>query len=264
MKRTSTVVAVVSGKGGVGKSIIAANLADSLAIEGHRVALLDADLAQGAAAILLNERPACSLGDVARGNGRFQDAFHEVITGLTLVECAADMPDVPRRSARIYDVMDLALETLADSHQIVIIDCGAGVGDSVQWALDRCDAGLLVLVDEPTAVADAYRLVKHVWSTAPDLPLLSVVNHVDSAQEADSVSDRFIRITLRFTGLRPCPIGWVPFSRQVRTSVRDQVPCARIEGALKNRFQEIGLGLLGRRDPETALDCVVSVDAAAS
>jgi flagellar biosynthesis protein FlhG len=258
MKRTSTVVAVVSGKGGVGKSIVAANLADSLAIEGHRVALVDADLAQGAAAILLNERPLRSLGEVARGEGRFEDAFHEVITGLTLVECAREMPDVPRRSARIFEVMDLALETLADSHQVVIVDCGAGIGDSVQWALDRCDAGLLVLVDEPTAVADAYRLVKHVWTVAPELSLLSVVNHVDSADEATSVSDRFGSITSRFTGLRPCPIGWVPFSRQVRTSVRDQVPCVRTAGTLRNRFQEIGHGVLGARNPETALECLVS------
>jgi flagellar biosynthesis protein FlhG len=251
MNRTSTVVAVASGKGGVGKSVIAANLADVLAIEGRRVALLDADLAQGACSILLNEQPSLSLADVSRGNGAFEDAFHDTITGVTLIEAAREIVDIPARHERIYEVLDLTVETLADTHDIVLIDCAAGSGDQVRWAFDRADTGLIVLVEEPTAIADAYRLVKYLWSTAPELPLLSVVNFADGEADAESVSDRFGAITERFTGLRPCPIGWVPFSRQVRTSVHNQSPVVRREGVLRDRFSAIASAIAGRPSSKT-------------
>lgn len=252
MNRSSTILAVVSGKGGVGKSIVSVNLAEHLALGGHRVALLDADLTQGACAILLNEQPALSLADVSRGNGTFGEAFHRTASGISLVEGAREMREMPRRHERIFEVLDLAVESMAEAHDIVILDAPAGSGDAVQWALDRSDAGLVVLVEEPTAIADAYRLVKHVWTTAPEARLQTVVNFADSRSDALSVHDRFGTITERFTGQRPPLAGWVPFSGRVRTSVRQQTPVVRTESSIAASFDVIARSVIDAHAAQTA------------
>jgi flagellar biosynthesis protein FlhG len=240
------VIAVVSGKGGVGKSVVAVNLAERIAASGERVALIDTDLAQGACSILLNETPAASLTDVSSGKVSFEDVFHETSAGITLVESARDIADIPQRNERLFEVLDLTLEHLRSDHPVIIIDCPAGAGDAVLWALDRADTALLVIVEEPTAIADAYRIVKHLRSVGSDMPLHLVVNHADSGRDAAGVAERFGAITTRFTGSCPSLCGWVPFSEQVRTSVKQQVPAVRVASSIAESFGQIAatLGLL--------------------
>lgn len=243
MRRTSTILAVASGKGGVGKSVISVNLAETLARDGYRVALLDADMAQGACTVLMNEQPGPSLADAAGRIVSIDDAFRATQSGVTLVEVAQEHEEIPSQPARLFPVLDDALDRLARRHDHVIIDCPAGTGDLVRWALDRADMGMLVLVEEPTAVADAYRLAKLAWMHDINLPLGAVVNFADSETEAQSVADRFGAITERFTGNAPTFLGWVPFSMQVRTSVHDQSPAARHTGPIRTAFEHIGATL---------------------
>ena len=234
------VLAVVSGKGGVGKSTLAVNLAEAFADGGHSVALLDADFDQSSCGVLLNEEPAATLAAVDRGAVPLERAFHTTASGVTLL-CGG----TTRRADAPLGTLDRALDLAAQTHSVVLIDAPAGAGPTVQWALDRADAGVLVLVGEPAAVKGAYALVKTVWQAAPGYPFLALVNAADTDADATHTTERFADLTRQFLDAEPSPLGWVPYDAQVRASARDQVPAVRRSGALRSSMA----GVAGRLAP---------------
>ena len=240
---SALVLAVVSGKGGAGKSTVAVNLAEAFADAGHSVALVDADLGQGSCTTLFNETPSASVAAYACGAVPLDAVLHPTRQGVTLVAAGGAAPtslDDP-----LYAALDEVLDVLAASHSVVLVDAPAGVGQTVCWALDRADAGLLVLVGEPTAVTGAYALVKTVCQTAPEYPFLAVVNAADTDTDAAQTVERFAELTTRFLGAAPVSLGWVPYSAHVRVGVRNQTPALRLSAALRTAFE----GLVGSLAP---------------
>ncbi len=249
MKHTSTIVTVASGKGGVGKSVFAVNLSETLARDGHRVALVDADFGQGACALLLNETPQASVLDVALHTARAEQVFHETSAGVTLVQGVADPRQLDGHESVLYAALDEVLRRLRATHEFIFIDAPAGVGDSVRWAFDRADLGLITLVGEPTAIADAYRLAKLVWHAEPAYPMAVAVNFTDTEDEARSVAFRFGKITERFVQRVPAYLGWVPFSAHVRRSVAEQRPAVRTAGPVRTAFEQLAAVLVRGQTP---------------
>lgn len=240
MEVTSNVITFASGKGGVGKSVVTVNLAETLAREGQRVALVDADVGQSACPVLLNEAPGTTVLDTVRGAPPLHKALHETEAGLTLVQAAKQPPErVHATNDALYAALDEGIEHLRAQHDYVLIDGPAGTDGPVRWALDRADLGVLVLVGEPTAVADAYRLAKLLWTADPDYPLGVVVNFADDQADAHSIAERFEAITTRFMDKAPSMLGWVPFARSVRQSVSAQTPAVRSNGPVREAFSEL-------------------------
>lgn len=236
MEVTANILTFASGKGGVGKSVVTANLAEALVRAGRSVALVDADFGQSASPVLLNETPAVTVLDAVRGEAPPTDALHETETGLTLVQ-SADRPSATGAwEADLYAVLDDLIERLRLTHDHVLIDAPAGTDGPVRWALDRADLGTLVLVGEPTAVADAYRLAKLLWAADPDYPLATIVNFADSEADAESIAERFGAVTSRFTGQIPSFLGWVPYAHSIRQSVSAQIPVVRTAGPAQDAF----------------------------
>ena len=232
-------LAVVSGKGGVGKSVLSANLAESFAAAGRRVALVDADFGQSAAPVLLNESPRATALDVAVGRADPADALHVTERGITLFQGARTPGETDGHELALYDALDIGLDALCSDHDVILIDAPAGTGPAVRWSLDRAGAGLLVLVGEPTAVADAYGLAKLVWTSDPQFPLGTAVNFADTEAEAESVAARFAAVTGPFLGATPSYLGWVPYSVSVRRSVKSQCPAVREPGATRHAFDAL-------------------------
>ncbi|MEX0601365.1 MAG: P-loop NTPase [Rhodothermales bacterium] len=239
MKRDSTVLAVVSGKGGVGKSVITVNLAESLAADGHRVAIVDADFGQNACSVLLNETPEATVMDVLRYTAEPKDMRHATAMGITLIDVTTEPDGAFSREQELYSRLDDLVTDLRGDHDYVLIDAPAGLEGPVRWAVDRADLTTLVIVGEPTAIADAYRLARLIWTSDPSYPVATIVNFADSAEDASSVADRFSEITERFTGQLPNYLGWVPFSRSIRSSVMKQTPAARHEGPVRRAFEDL-------------------------
>lgn len=256
MKRDTTIIAVVSGKGGVGKSVVSINLAEALSADGRRVAIVDADFGQSACSLLLNETPKATVMDLLRYTARTKQVKHETTNGITLIQASDHPGESDGREKDLYPSLDELLADLRSDHEYVIIDAPAGVAGAVRWALDRADLGLLVVVGEPTAVANAYRLVRMIWKSDPTYPFGMVVNFADSAAEAQGVADRFSQITEHFTGRLPNYLGWVPFSESVRRSVQQQVPAIRQPGAAAEAFRAIAQTIVSGR-----LTLVESADA---
>jgi flagellar biosynthesis protein FlhG len=248
MEVNATTIAFASGKGGVGKSVVTVNLAETLAREGHSVALVDADVGQSDSPILLNEAPSTTVLDTVHAAPPRQAALHETDAGLTLVQAAA-RPHKRDQVAddALYAALDELLDRLRNRHEYVLIDGPAGTDGPVRWSLDRADLGALVLVGEPTAVADAYRLVKLLWTADPDYPLGTVVNFADDEADAGSVAERFEAITTRFLDQSPSMLGWVPFARSVRQSVSEQTPVVRTEGPARSAFAALARTVVHRQ-----------------
>jgi flagellar biosynthesis protein FlhG len=153
-----------------------------------------------------------------------------------------------QQAAVLHLSLDEMLRTARHHHDFVLIDTPAGTSGTVRWALDRADLSALVLVGEPTAIADAYRLAKLVWRTDPTYPLGSIVNFAETANEAESITARFATITERFISQAPTHLGWIPFAKAVRTSVQNQTPAVRSVPLVQQAFDALaGVITEGRR-----------------
>ncbi len=183
------VVSVTSGKGGVGKSHLAANLATLWAKAGKRVLIIDADGGLSNVDVLLGAKPVMHLGDLLDG-ASLDDVLLEVRPGLSL------LPGAPgeRRLAQLDDgarsVLTAAWEALLPRYDAVVVDVGSGVGDDVLFFTSAGQMALLVVTDEPTSIADAAVLLRALRSRTAVREVEVVVNGVRTSRSSQAVFAR--------------------------------------------------------------------------
>lgn len=222
------VISVVSGKGGVGKSVLSFNLAHALAANGDRILLVDADLAGGNIHVLANlvthqgiveyQRKAVSLTNLV--------VHHSDNLDILASPPSGGVPEQLQPSAPALLVRRLKSDAVG--YDGIVIDHPSGrSADAVSWAVDS-DVNLLVVVPELTSVSDAYGLYKHLLQQQPGVDCRIVVNRVGSAEEADDLMRKLSEITGRFLGQVPRCAGYVCEDPLVRRSVAAQSPLARL------------------------------------
>lgn len=218
------VVAVASGKGGVGKTSLVANLATVLASRGHRVTILDADFGLANLDIVLNLSPKKNLGHLLRGEAAPAEVVLEpvpglrVIPGATGIEGLADLGEEERRR------LLLALAPLTAQAELVLIDTAAGIGRNV---IALCEAATEVVVltnPEPTSLTDAYGLIKVLLGRSPDASIGVVVNSVAGAEEGRAVHRKLDQVVNRFLGRRVGYLGHVERDDCVGRATQRQMP----------------------------------------
>lgn len=224
-KRTrANVVAVTSGKGGVGKSNIAVNLAVHLAGAGRKVVLLDADLGLANADVLCNLDLPLNLSHVIARKRELREVMVQAPGGFKLIGGAsglarmADLNDYDRQ--RLIDALG-ELEEQADN---ILIDTGAGISPNV-LSFTRCaDHVLIVTTPEPTAITDAYAVVKVLSRDGHPRRLSLLVNQARHAAEAKAVHERIARVARQFLGVNVLEAGHVPTDPSVPQAVRQRRP----------------------------------------
>ncbi len=225
-QRVAAAIAVTSGKGGVGKTNLAVNLAVCVARLGRRVCLLDADLGLANADVLCNLTPRLTLEHVVGGRCRLADAMLSAPGGFRLIPGAcgvARLADLD--GAGRGDLLEQfqALDLVADN---LVIDTAAGLGANVLAFAAAAGRVLVVTTPEPTAMTDAYAMIKALAGYAHGLRIDLVVNMADSPAEARSVHERMSRVARTFLGRAVELAGWVPADPVVREAVRHRVPFA--------------------------------------
>ena len=218
------VVAITSGKGGVGKSSIAVNLAVRLSQMGRRVVLLDADLGTANADVLCNISPVHGLAHVVAGRRTLEQILVEAPGGFGLLPGASGLSQMAalgqwQREQLIEQMRQL--ETHAD---VLLIDTGAGVSPNVLGFVAAADQQLVVTTPEPTALTDAYALIKTVSRRAPRADFRVLVNMVRSPEQGKAVFDRLEAVCRRFLDCTPRYAGYVLADAAVSTAVQRRVP----------------------------------------
>ena len=219
-------MAVTSGKGGVGKTVLSANLAGALARRGERVLLLDADLGLANLDVVLGLMPRVTLHDVFTGASELDQAivtapgnFSVLLAGSGLVEYSRLMPNV---RLRLIEVID----TLAPRYDRILIDTGAGISDVVLHAVSLAGEVLVVATPEPTAMTDAYAIIKVLALHQERVRMRLVVNQTGRPGEGRAVCDQMQAVVDRFvktaTGAKVMLdfLGQVPADPAMRESVR--------------------------------------------
>ncbi len=227
--RRARVMAVTSGKGGVGKTFLSANLAAALARRGERVLVLDADLGLANLDVALNLAPKVTLHDVFTHQAALDDAivpapggFSVLLAGSGLVEYSRLTPDVRERFQAVID-------SIAPRYDWVLLDTGAGISDVVLYAVSLADEVLLVTTPDPASLTDAYATVKVLATHQKRRDIKLLVNQVQRTGEGaiirgqlQLVVDRYVKPTLdpAEPPLVLDLVGDVPTDSSVRDAVR--------------------------------------------
>ncbi|HEX8322532.1 MAG TPA: MinD/ParA family protein [Tepidisphaeraceae bacterium] len=246
-QRRATVIAVTSGKGGVGKSNISVNLAIKLAEAGKRVALLDADLGLANTDVLCNVDLAWNLSHVISRRRELADVMQEVPGGFWLVGGASGLAKMAELTDADRQRMVDAMGELEDQFDIILIDTGAGIHANVLAFTRAADHVLIVTTPEPTAITDAYAVAKVIVRDGQDRTMSLLVNQAHSADEGRAVYERISKVARQFLGVGLFDAGYVFSDPAVPMAVRKRSPfvicaprsaAAMCVGRLADRLQQ--------------------------
>jgi flagellar biosynthesis protein FlhG len=218
------VIAITSGKGGVGKTSIALNMAIAYAQTGKKVILIDCDMGMANVNVMMSIVPQYNLMHVINGQKKMSEIIQSTEYGIQFVAGANGFSKIANLSSEELDNFAMQFNTLGNA-DIIIIDTGAGVADNVLKFIAAADEVYVVTTPEPTAITDAYGIIKIITTElSKDIKLNLLVNRAKSAEEAKKVSERIINIVGQFLNFKVHNIGFVYEDNVVQNSIARQKP----------------------------------------
>jgi len=217
-------LAIASGKGGVGKSNLAANLAVALGEMGARVLLVDADLAQANLDLLLGLNPRFDLQHVLLGDKSLEEIVVHGPLGVSLIPASSGVPEIADLDDYRLECLLRGLGNLEADVDLILIDVASGTSRQVLSFCLAASEVVVVTTPEMPAFSDAYGMIKLLQQRGLTRPLHLVVNAAGSAEEAEEVAHRLRLVARRFLKLEPGTLGYVPFDPAIPRAVRRQEP----------------------------------------
>ncbi|MDE2397820.1 MAG: MinD/ParA family protein [Burkholderiales bacterium] len=217
--------AVTSGKGGVGKTFVAANLAAALARQGQRVLVLDADLGLANLDVALNLYPKITLHDVFTGKSTLADAILPAPGGFSVLLAGSGMVEYSRMTPEVREQLQRVIDEVAPRYDHVLLDTGAGISDVVLYTVSLAREIIVVVTPEPTSLTDAYATIKVLAQTQGRRALGVLVNQARRPgdgrivrHQLQSVIDRYVNPGLD-SPVRLDLLGELPTDPAVREAV---------------------------------------------
>ncbi len=238
------VIAVTSGKGGVGKTNVSVNLAVSLADAGKQVMLLDADLSLANIDVLLGLHPEKNLSHVIDGERTLEEVIVTGPSGIMVVPASSGVKRLAELSTIENAGLIRAFSELTHDVDTLIIDTAAGINESVTSFSRAAQEVVVVVCDEPASITDAYALIK-VLNVEYGIQRFRVLaNQAHSAQEGRELFNKISRVTERYLDVTLEFMGAIPYDDYLRKAVRKQravvqaYPRSRSSMAFKNLAQK--------------------------
>jgi len=224
-KNSLRVIAVSSGKGGVGKTNVVAGLALSLARTGKKVLIIDADLGLANIDILFNVRPELNISDVMNGEATIREIVVNLQENISLIPAGSGISDLTRLS----DAQKLSLinefDAIEGDFDYVLVDTGAGISDNVLYFNLAADDCIVVTTTEPTAITDAYALMKVMSLEHGYRHFKLIVNMVKSEKDAKKVYFSLSQAASKFLASAVIEyIGCLPVEPKISESVIKRMP----------------------------------------
>jgi flagellar biosynthesis protein FlhG len=219
------IMAVTSGKGGVGKTFVSANLAAALARAGRRVLVLDADLGLANLDVVLNLFPKITLHDVFTGKSTLNDAILPAPGGFHVLLAGSGMVEYSRMTPEVRDQLQKVIAEVAPRFDHILLDTGAGISDVVLYTVSLAGQVLVVVTPEPTSLTDAYATIKVLATTQGRRRMSLLVNQTRKIGEGRAVRQQLQQVVDRYVNpgldspVRLELLTEVPADNAVRESV---------------------------------------------
>ena len=227
-RHISRVITVTSGKGGVGKSSIAVNLAIALSRLGKRVVIIDADFGLANIEVMLGIRPTYNLADLMFRGKSLSDIITQGPENIGFISGGSGIQELTNLSKDQIIYLIRKLVELDQTVDIVIIDTGAGIADSVLEFVAASSEILLIATPEPTSITDAYALLKTLNRksdfSVEDTIIKVIANRVTPDEDGEEIYEKLSIVVTRFLKLKLEYLGHIPMDNSVSKAVMRQRP----------------------------------------
>ena len=253
----SKIISVCSGKGGTGKSFFAANFAYILARSGKKVLLIDFDLNFSNLNILLNKTTDNFLSEFFEKKKSLEELVFSYSSNLHFIFGDSGREDHPHVNRDSIDYFFIALDRLAAKYDYFILDSAAGADELTLYQLSKSTFNILLTSPEPTAIMDAYAVIKLLKNEGSSANDLVVLNKCSNAEEAKNSFSNLAMASKHFLGIEPNFLGWISFSNAVHQSILNQelylrsTPQSRTAdeiSSIAERFESIATWLIMTKD----------------
>ena len=241
------VLAVTSGKGGVGKTNVVGNLAVALSKQNKRVLIIDADMGLGNVDIIFGLRPEYNIGHVIRGEKKLKEVLIKTSHGISIIPGGSGFSDLTNITEGEKLNLLCEFETLDDEIDFVFIDTGAGISSNVAYFNMAAEECMVVATFEPTSITDAYALMKVMTTKYGVKYFKLLVNMVQDSKEAKFVYSSLSQAVDQFLmGVVLEYVGFIPIDKKLRSAVIKRQPVMDFapDSVSSVAFQNIGNKLL--------------------
>lgn len=240
------VIAITSGKGGVGKTNLAVNLSVCLQQFGKRVLLIDADIGMANVNLLMGSVTNSSLVDLLNDDVQLEDVVENGVAGVKYISGVAGVEAALNVNHLEQKKLHKKLSRCSELADVIIIDTGAGLNRNVIEFVLAAEEVLLITTPEPTALADAYAVIKAYSQYTDRRNIKLVVNRIREEEECYEVTEKMNQTTKKFLGVTVDCLGYIYEDKIVREAVQRQEPFITVnpESAAAKCITELARSLL--------------------